>query len=77
MAVVRSSIRRFTPFDLLRWIVGPVERGRRLQGALRYPHLEGEDTLVASLRFANGALGMIEAANIGQAGLQASPRTEW
>ncbi|MEP7271149.1 MAG: Gfo/Idh/MocA family oxidoreductase [Acidobacteriota bacterium] len=48
--------------DLLRWMMGPVETVFAFKGALRYPHLEGEDTLVASLRFRNGALGVIEAA---------------
>lgn len=56
--------------DLLRWIVGPVERVAAFKGALRYPHLEGEDTLVASLRFANGALGMIEAATSAKPGFK-------
>lgn len=56
--------------DLLRWIVGPVERVGAFKGALRYPHLEGEDTLVASLRFANGALGMIEAATSAKPGFK-------
>jgi UDP-N-acetyl-2-amino-2-deoxyglucuronate dehydrogenase len=47
--------------DLLRWLVGPVETAFALKGALRYPQIEGEDTLVASLRFANSALGVIQA----------------
>jgi len=47
--------------DLLRWMVGPVETVFAFKGALRYPHIEGEDTLVASLRFKSGALGVIEA----------------
>lgn len=56
--------------DLLRWIAGPVERVAAFKGALRYPHLEGEDTLVASLRFASGALGMIEAATSAKPGFK-------
>lgn len=48
--------------DLLRWMMGPVETAFAMKGALRYPQIEGEDTLVASLRFRNGALGVIEAA---------------
>lgn len=48
--------------DLLRWIMGPVEATFGFKGALRYPQIEAEDTLVASLRFRNGALGAIEAA---------------
>jgi len=47
--------------DLLRWMAGPVETVFAFKGALRYPHIEAEDTLVASLRFMNGALGVIEA----------------
>jgi predicted dehydrogenase len=48
--------------DLLGWMMGPVEKIFAMKSALRYPHIEGEDTLVASLRFKNGALGVIEAA---------------
>lgn len=48
--------------DLLQWIVGPAETVFAFKGALRYPHIEGEDTLVANIRFQNGALGIIEAA---------------
>ncbi|MGH9836668.1 MAG: Gfo/Idh/MocA family protein [Blastocatellia bacterium] len=48
--------------DLLRWMMGPVETVFAMKSALRYPHIEAEDTLVASLRFQNGALGVIEAA---------------
>jgi predicted dehydrogenase len=48
--------------DLLRWIMGPVETVFAMKSALRYPHIEAEDTLVAALRFQNGALGVIEAA---------------
>src|SRR5262245_36271421 len=48
--------------DLLRWMMGPVEVAFAMKATLRYPKIEGEDTLVASLRFKNGALGVIEAA---------------
>ncbi len=47
--------------DLLRWLVGPIETAFAMKAALRYPHIEGEDTLVSSLRFQNGALGVIQA----------------
>ena len=47
--------------DLLRWLVGPVETAFALKGALRYPQIEGEDTLVSCLRFQSGALGVIQA----------------
>ena len=56
--------------DLLRWIAGPVDRVAAFKGALRYPHLEGEDTLVSSLRFASGALGLIEAATSAKPGFR-------
>ncbi|MBX3280180.1 MAG: Gfo/Idh/MocA family oxidoreductase [Acidobacteria bacterium] len=48
--------------DLLQWIMGPAETVFAFKGALRYPHIEGEDTLTANVRFRNGALGVIEAA---------------
>jgi predicted dehydrogenase len=48
--------------DLLRWVMGPVDTAFAMGSALRYPGIEGEDTLVACLRFRNGALGVIEAA---------------
>ncbi len=47
--------------DLLRWIMGPVESAFAMKSALRYPHIEGEDTLVGTVKFQNGALGMIQA----------------
>ncbi len=48
--------------DLLRWIMGPVAVVNAMKGALRYPHIEGEDTLVGNVKFANGALGVVVAA---------------
>jgi predicted dehydrogenase len=47
--------------DLLLWLFGPVRRvfGRT---ATRLHRIEGEDTAVASLEFASGALGTLEAA---------------
>ena len=47
--------------DLLQWIMGPLESVFAFARALRYPNIESEDTLVASLKFQNGALGVIEA----------------
>jgi predicted dehydrogenase len=47
--------------DLLQWVMGPAAEVCAFRGALRYSHLEGEDTLVGSLRFRSGALGAIEA----------------
>ena len=56
--------------DLLRWMMGPVDTAFAMKSALRYPHIEGEDTLVASLRFQNGALGVIEAATSAKPGFK-------
>lgn len=48
--------------DLLQWLAGlPVEVSAFF-GTLAHPVMEAEDTVVASLRFPNGALGSIEAA---------------
>ena len=47
--------------DLLRWFAGPVAEAFAFRQALRYPHIEAEDTLVGSLRFASGALGVVQA----------------
>jgi UDP-N-acetyl-2-amino-2-deoxyglucuronate dehydrogenase len=46
--------------DLLQWVCGLPETVFAMKGALRYD-IEGEDTLVASLKFPGGALGVIEA----------------
>ncbi|MGH9766158.1 MAG: Gfo/Idh/MocA family protein [Blastocatellia bacterium] len=56
--------------DLLRWMLGPVDTAFAMKGALRYPQIEAEDTLVASLRFQNGALGVIEAATSAKPGFK-------
>ena len=56
--------------DLLRWMMGPVETAFAMKSALRYPQIEAEDTLVASLRFQNGALGVIEAATSAKPGFK-------
>ncbi len=48
--------------DLLQWIAGPVAEVHARSGTLLHPQMEGEDTLVATLRFRNGSLGVIEAA---------------
>src|SRR5262245_48194124 len=56
--------------DLLRWMMGPVEGAFSMKSALRYPQIEGEDTLVASLRFRHGALGVMEAATAERPGFE-------
>lgn len=47
--------------DLLCWLMGPVVEIRAQWGLLDHVNIEVEDTAVATLRFANGALGVIEA----------------
>ena len=47
--------------DLLTWLMGPVVEVRALTATLAHERIEVEDAAVATLRFANGALGVIEA----------------
>jgi UDP-N-acetyl-2-amino-2-deoxyglucuronate dehydrogenase len=47
--------------DLLSWMMGPVTHVTGFTGRLAHERIEVEDTAVACLRFANGALGVIEA----------------
>jgi UDP-N-acetyl-2-amino-2-deoxyglucuronate dehydrogenase len=47
--------------DLLTWLMGPVVEVRAEMATLAHQRIEVEDTVVATLRFANGALGVIEA----------------
>ena len=47
--------------DLLRWIMGDIAEVNAFSATLGHDRLDVEDTAVASLRFANGALGIIEA----------------
>ena len=48
--------------DLLEWFMGPV-RSVHARGKTALVNIEAEDTAVATLEFANGALGVIEATN--------------
>lgn len=48
--------------DLLQWFMGPVERVSAFAGTLGHQRLQFEDVTVAALQFANGAMGVIEAA---------------
>jgi predicted dehydrogenase len=48
--------------DLLQWIMGPVTHVAAFTTRLAHQRIEVEDTAVATLRFHNGALGVIEAA---------------
>ncbi|HEX9003674.1 MAG TPA: Gfo/Idh/MocA family oxidoreductase [Blastocatellia bacterium] len=56
--------------DLLRWMMGPVETAFAMKAALRYPHIEAEDTLAGVVRFENGALGSIQAATSAKPGFK-------
>ncbi|MGI9519802.1 MAG: Gfo/Idh/MocA family protein [Pirellulaceae bacterium] len=47
--------------DLLLWMMGPVEEVTAYTATLAHLRIEVEDAAVAILRFANGALGTIEA----------------
>ncbi len=47
--------------DLLTWLMGPVVEVQAQTATLAHQRIAVEDTVVASLRFANGALGVIEA----------------
>jgi predicted dehydrogenase len=48
--------------DLLQWLMGPVKSVSAVIATLAHERIEVEDTAVAALRFANGALGVIQAA---------------
>jgi predicted dehydrogenase len=47
--------------DLLQWLMGPVTHISGFTAMLAHERIEVEDTAVACLRFANGALGVIQA----------------
>ncbi|MGL6195491.1 MAG: Gfo/Idh/MocA family protein [Thermoguttaceae bacterium] len=47
--------------DLLTWLMGPVKEINSQTALLAHERIEVEDTAVATVRFANGALGIIEA----------------
>jgi predicted dehydrogenase len=47
--------------DLLQWMMGPVSHLSGFTAMLAHERIEVEDTAVACLRFANGALGVIQA----------------
>jgi predicted dehydrogenase len=55
--------------DLLYWLMGDVELVTAICGTLAHVRIEVEDTAVATLRFASGALGVIEAATSAYPGL--------
>jgi len=47
--------------DLLTWLLGPVASVTAMTGRLAHERIAVEDVAVAAVRFANGALGVIEA----------------
>jgi UDP-N-acetyl-2-amino-2-deoxyglucuronate dehydrogenase len=47
--------------DLLTWLMGPVVEIQAQAATLAHERIEVEDTVVATLRFENGALGVLEA----------------
>jgi UDP-N-acetyl-2-amino-2-deoxyglucuronate dehydrogenase len=55
--------------DLFQWLMGPVSELYGYWANLNHPSIEVEDTAVAVLRFANGALGSIVASNSQKPGL--------
>ncbi|MDA0746991.1 MAG: Gfo/Idh/MocA family oxidoreductase [bacterium] len=56
--------------DLLQWIMGPVKRVYARMGTLAH-QVEVEDTVVATLEYENGALGVIEASSAAYPGMPA------
>jgi len=46
--------------DLLQWYMGPVESVQSVAANIKHKGIEVEDTIVSTLKFANGALGTIE-----------------
>jgi UDP-N-acetyl-2-amino-2-deoxyglucuronate dehydrogenase len=46
--------------DLLQWYMGPVKSVQSVMANIRHKNIEVEDTVVSTLKFANGALGTIE-----------------
>ncbi|MGB7346005.1 MAG: Gfo/Idh/MocA family oxidoreductase [Pirellulaceae bacterium] len=47
--------------DLLVWLMGPVKQISAMTATMTHERIEVEDVAVATLKFANGALGVIEA----------------
>src|SRR5436305_14954916 len=57
-ALVNQAVRNV---DLLQWLMGPVTHVNGFTATLAHDRIEVEDTAVACLRFAGGALGVIQA----------------
>ena len=56
--------------DLLCWMMGPAASAFAMKAALRYPHIEAEDTLVGTVKFQNDALGVVQAATSAKPGFK-------
>jgi len=57
--------------DLLHWYMGPVARIQAEWGNVNHPYIEVEDTAVASIRFANGAMASVLVSNSQKPGIYA------
>jgi UDP-N-acetyl-2-amino-2-deoxyglucuronate dehydrogenase len=55
--------------DLLRWFMGPIAEVDGLTANVNHPGIEVEDSAVAIVRFASGALGAVVASNAQKPGL--------
>lgn len=55
--------------DLLLWLMGPVKQLSAQTATLAHDRIEVEDVATASLRFANGALGVIQATTAAYPGM--------
>ena len=58
--------------DLVSWFMGPIASVRSVVDNLNHPEIEVEDTAVAIVRFASGAVGSIVASNSQKPGLHAN-----
>jgi predicted dehydrogenase len=56
--------------DLIQWFMGPVESVFGQAACLAHTNIEVEDTAVATVRYANGALGVIECATSAWPGVE-------
>src|ERR671912_1929586 len=65
-ALINQSIHSI---DLLQWLMGPVVEVTAYTGLIAHERIEVEDTAVAILKFANGALGTIVATTAAYPGL--------
>jgi predicted dehydrogenase len=57
--------------DLLQWLMGPAVEVSAYWGNLNHPYIEVEDSAVASIRFAGGALGSVLVSNAQKPGIYA------